>query len=29
LADDVPVDPDPPRRPRSYTDLDEIHGELD
>jgi ribonuclease E len=29
LADDVPVDHDPPPRPRSYTDLDEIHGELD
>jgi hypothetical protein len=29
LADDVPIDPEPPRRPRSVTDLDDIHGELD
>jgi ribonuclease E len=29
LADDVPIDPEPPRRPRSVSDLDDIHGELD
>jgi hypothetical protein len=29
LADDVPVDHDPPPPPRSFGDLDEIPGELE
>jgi hypothetical protein len=29
LVDDVPIDPEPPRRPRSYQDLDAVPDDFD